>query len=93
MLMCAAAQAGVRFCSMLVGGDASGGGVAVEHAVVLACALRDHLLACARSPAGRAGQAGQAKQPKKRKQKGTPAAESKAQACTSSPLSTCSVLA
>ena len=93
MLMCAAAQAGMRFCSMLVGGNASGGGVPVEHAIVLACALRDHLLACARCPAGQAGQAGQAKQPKKRKQKGTPAPQSQAQACTSLPLSTYSVLA
>ena len=93
MLMYVAAQAGVRFCSMLVGGNASGGSVPIEHAIVLTCALRDHLLACAHSPAGQAGQAGQAKQPKKRKQKGTPAPESQAQACTSLTLRTCSLWA
>ncbi len=57
---------------MLVGGSASGPGVPAEHAIALACALQDHLVACSQS----SPDSGEApKQGKKRKQKGAPASE------------------
>ena len=65
-------QAGQRFCGMLTGSAASSSGVPTEHAVALACALRDHLAACSSAPAG-AGEA--LRQHKKRKQRGPAAAE------------------
>ena len=68
-----ALQAGQRFCGMLVGMNASGAGVPVEHAIVLACALRDHLVACCNA---QADSAEPPKQRKKRKQKGAPAGDS-----------------
>ena len=66
-------QAGRRFCSMLVGANASSSSVPVEHAIGLACVLRDHLMACSQS---RPESAEAPKQRKKRKQKDAPAAES-----------------
>ena len=75
--MCAESQAGQRFCGMLTGSTASSSGVPVEHAVALACALRDHLAACSGAPAGAAEAP---RQPKKRKQRGAAAAE-QAQVC------------
>ncbi len=58
---------------MLVGMNASGAGIPAEHAVVLACALRDHLVACCHVQADFAEPS---KQRKKRKEKGAPAGDS-----------------
>lgn len=74
--MCAESQAGQRFCGMLTGSAASSSGVPAEHAVALACALRDHLAACSSAPEGAAVAP---LQPKKRKQRGTAAAPEQAQ--------------
>lgn len=63
-------QAGRKFCRMLVGASASSASVPAEHAIVLAQALRDHLVACTLS-LPESAQA--AKQRKKRKQKDAPA--------------------
>ena len=63
---------------MLTGSAASSSGVPVEHAVALACALRDHLAACSSAPVD-AGEA--PRQPKKRKQRGAAAAPEQAQVC------------
>ena len=57
---------------MLVGENASGASVPAEHAVALACALRDHLVACCQS---RPDSAEAPKQRKKRKQKAAPASD------------------
>ena len=61
---------------MLTGSTASSSGVPAEHAVALACALRDHLAACSGAPAGAAEAP---RQPKKRKQRGAAAAPEQAQ--------------
>ena len=74
--MCAESQAGQRFCGMLTGSTASSSGVPAEHAVALACALRDHLVACSSAPEGAAVAP---RQPKKRKQRRTAAAPEQAQ--------------
>ena len=65
-------QAGRRFCSMLVGANASCDSVPAEHVIVLARALRDHLLACS-LPGPEPSEP--PKQRKKRKQKSAPAVE------------------
>ena len=66
-------QAGRKFCSMLVGANASSASVPIEHAIRLACVLRDHLVACSQA---RPESAEAPKQRKKRRQKSAPAAES-----------------
>ena len=57
---------------MLTGSAASSSGVPTEHAVALACALRNHLAACSSAPAGAVEAP---RQPKKRKQRKAAATE------------------